>query len=776
MSTAEIPGAGNGPRRTTEPAAGAGARRPPGWWLPEVTLMGLTVATALSFGRLFSGRDWVIPVVMPALLVHLSEAAGRRLRLSAWVSPVLSMAIAAVAWVNLTLSDTTALGLPTGDTVPRFVELAGESFEGFRQLVAPAPAQPGFVAAASLAMVVVALYSDTAAHRGNVPIQAVTTHVGVFIFGATLARGPGQLFSAIIFTAALGAHLLAVRTVSAARGRWRSGERAAGTWAAARLGAATLVLALLAGTMAHVAVTGNRDPVVDLAELSSDRADRQVLSPLVSVADQLGPQSDNVMFTVGASDAEPAYWRLTALDRFTDGVWSSTSSYQDVEGELPDVAALPARTRVDQTVTIDGLAGIWLPAASDPVTVNSDIAVSFDEPSATLIVAEGDEMPQGMTYAVRSAIPDVNAPVAEAARDDGVATAQEVPGDLDGLVAQEARIITEGVDDDVGRLRALQDNLRTGEYDTSADYRGAGDPTAAFLEARRGFCTQYASAFVLMARTLGYPARIGVGFTPGNYDEADSTWTVTGRQAHAWPEVFLDAYGWVAFEPTPGRGNPVTEPLTGVPFQQDTGDGAPEPAAPATTAPPPTTVAPTPDTSATQGTVPGGSAPEPLPPIEEPTPTPWWLVGGLALLALLTGALFGRIAWVRGSRERRYHPTDQAAVPEGAWAEVSDHLAMRRRSPAPSETATEFARRMEGETGLATLEPLSGLASAGAFGADQLDEAQAHLARALASETCGVVSSEWSRSERLRWAFGIGPRSRSRRPWRRSRRNQGDRS
>lgn len=755
------------PAESGDPANSAAdapaAPRPPAWWLPEVTLVGLTVATALSFSRLFSGWDWLIPVLVPALVVHAAEALTRRAKLSVWVAPLLATVLGLIAWVNLTLSETTTLGLPSGETIPRFIELTGDSFDSFRQLIAPAPAQPGFVAAASLALLVVALYSDTAAHRGNVPVQAVTTHVGVFIFGATLARGPAQLFSAVVFTTALGAHLLAVRTVSSGRGRWRSGERAGGTWAAARLGAGSLAVAVLAATVAHLAFTQDRSPVFDLTDLSSDNADRQVLSPLVSVTDQLGPQSDNVMFTVQSPDPAPTYWRLTALDMFENNVWSSTDTYEGVSGDLPDVTTLPTRSQVEQTVAIDGLAGIWMPAASDPVEVASEIEVSFDQPSATLIVADGDEMPQGMTYAVRSAVPDVSAPVPSIPRDAGADSALEVPDDLSSEVAREAALITGDADGDVAKLRALQDNLRQGEYDTTADYRAAADPTAAFLRNRRGYCTQYASAFVLMARSLGYPARIGVGFTPGNYDQDTSTWTVTGRQAHAWPEIFLSDYGWVAFEPTPGRGNPVSEPLTGVPFEQDTGEGAPEPAAPATTAAPVTTAVPTPDSAPPEGTVPGPTGQPNLATPDQPEPTPWWLIAGIAVLAIALGAIAGRITWVTSRRQRRYTPEDPALVAGGAWAEVTDRLAVRRRQPGPAETAHEFAHRMEGETGLATLAPLSDLASKGTFAADRIDDAQADEARQLAEAASEVITSEWTRSEKLRWRLGLGPPSRKRR-------------
>ena len=74
-----------------------------------------------------------------------------------------------------------------------------------------------------------------------------------------------------------------------------------------------------------------------------------------------------------------------------------------------------------------------------------------------------------------------------------------------------------------------------------------------------------------MARSRGIPARVAVGFTPGRVDaDSDGTrYIVRGRNAHAWPEVWINQAGWVPFEPTPGRGAPGAEEWTGVPEQQD---------------------------------------------------------------------------------------------------------------------------------------------------------------------------------------------------------------
>jgi hypothetical protein len=58
-----------------------------------------------------------------------------------------------------------------------------------------------------------------------------------------------------------------------------------------------------------------------------------------------------------------------------------------------------------------------------------------------------------------------------------------------------------------------------------------------------------------MLRYLGIPARVAAGFTSGAYDADRGTWRVNDRNAHTWVEVWFDGYGWLPFDPTPGRGN-----------------------------------------------------------------------------------------------------------------------------------------------------------------------------------------------------------------------------
>jgi transglutaminase-like putative cysteine protease len=105
---------------------------------------------------------------------------------------------------------------------------------------------------------------------------------------------------------------------------------------------------------------------------------------------------------------------------------------------------------------------------------------------------------------------------------------------------------------------ALEAWFRTGgdfRYDERPPIDRMRPPLVAFVEDhRRGYCQHFAGAMALMLRYLGIPARIGAGFTSGRYDVDDREWTVSDKNAHTWVEVWFEGYGWLPFDPTPGRG------------------------------------------------------------------------------------------------------------------------------------------------------------------------------------------------------------------------------
>ena len=87
-------------------------------------------------------------------------------------------------------------------------------------------------------------------------------------------------------------------------------------------------------------------------------------------------------------------------------------------------------------------------------------------------------------------------------------------------------------------------------YDTRVAPSRSDDAVWDFLQSTRGYCVQFATSMAIMARTLDIPARVAVGFLPGESDR-NGSYVVSGQQTHAWPELYFEGYGWVRFEPTP---------------------------------------------------------------------------------------------------------------------------------------------------------------------------------------------------------------------------------
>jgi len=81
---------------------------------------------------------------------------------------------------------------------------------------------------------------------------------------------------------------------------------------------------------------------------------------------------------------------------------------------------------------------------------------------------------------------------------------------------------------------------------------------------RQGYCTYYASAMAVMARTLGIPARVAVGYATGQYDQTSGAYLVRQSDAHAWPELYIGGR-WLPFEPTPIRALPARSATEAIP-------------------------------------------------------------------------------------------------------------------------------------------------------------------------------------------------------------------
>jgi hypothetical protein len=259
-----------------------------------------------------------------------------------------------------------------------------------------------------------------------------------------------------------------------------------------------------------------------------------------------------------------------------------------------------------------------------------------------------------------------------------------------------------------------------------------------------------------MARAVGLPSRVAVGFTPGDRLVDDPTrFVVRGRHAHAWPEVQLPGVGWVAFEPTPGRGDPQGTGWTGV----DAAQAEPPAAQAATTSTTSTTTVERPATPPdTQAELDASAELEPPAPDngDPGTATGGTRRAGLLLLLLLAlGAIVGLIVarWRRSSRRRRAREDPGIGPIAIAWEDVTRSCVHRGLSIRPDETPLEFARRVGTDPGCADIaqdvESLARLETVRRFAPDGGSPEEQELAEEIARHVVAGIDAGLGARQRV---------------------------
>lgn len=271
------------------------------------------------------------------------------------------------------------------------------------------------------------------------------------------------------------------------------------------------------------------------------------------------------------SDAA-AYWRLTTLLEYGgEEFLLPRRSLERIDGEVASGTAGDRRIR--QQVQILSLEGRLVPAAAEPVqaagsTGGTEISLSLNRDTSTLVAAR-DLAPGDLFTIVSSMTQPTPDELRAATTEPPDPILVEVAADLPTVVGELAVDVTTGAASSYDSALTLQNWFRSEfEYRAGAIDGHSADDLDEFLDVREGDAEQFSAAFALMARTLGLPTRVAVGFTPGVLNQ-EGWYSVTDAQSHSWPEVWFDDIGWIPFEPTPGRGVPGAEPATGVSPAQD---------------------------------------------------------------------------------------------------------------------------------------------------------------------------------------------------------------
>ena len=739
-----------------------------------LALSALNAVAAAALLRVFSGAGWLIAALGAAAGPHLIDAwAVRRARIRpAWITALTAAAGAAYCMVVVD-PHTTFFWVPTTTTLASFARRIAEAPDVLRTAVVPVSPRGAALLLALLASWSASLVAIRIERSLDGTLAAVTPSLVLFV--AVIALGSGAYTALTIAYATAVATYLLARNLEHLAGNhsWFPDRRhGRGMRRLATGGIAAGGLAVVLGALLGPALPGATGAALfDYRDLGEGRGAGKwkTVSPLVDIRGRLVQDPPAELFTVRTNRA--AYWRLVALDQFDGSAWvlgeteappaGDTLPTGDA-GDVGDVGHVTYEA-VRQHFKIGPLASRWLPAAYRPTEIELTEAYVIEE---VLTLVAPDDLSDGLEYEVTSRVATPEA--ADLERSSPVSgtvwsSDLELPS---GFPARVVRLAHDIIDEAAAETPyqqaiALQDWLRDpARFTYTLEVPGGHGSTAIemfLFDTRSGYCEQFAGSFAAMARAVGLPARVAVGFTPGTLDPDAGVYRVTSKDAHAWPEVYLSGVGWTAFEPTPGRFEPTPGDPTGTQAERD----ATLPSTPTTT-----------DGSVATTTVPGGAAAR-IRELRQPSDTqrdtlarpdePSWaervLTGAAIVLAFALSLLLAYVALAttiveRRRMTRRRAPTNRERV-TGAWDEAIDRLAEAGIERRPSSTPVEFALRHAPAYG------------AGEAGPPLMDLARLHTAAVFGPrEPCDDdVTAAWQRVTRLASALRSSTRAGPR--WRR---------
>ncbi|GAA2832554.1 DUF3488 and transglutaminase-like domain-containing protein [Kitasatospora sp. CM 4170] len=550
-----------------------------------------TALAALCLTPLLTTKGWITHAYLVIAVVAVSGAGLRRTPFYRWTVPLGQLvALFLMLLIGFAGSAATWGGLVPGtDSVSALGRVFAHGLDDIEQYAIPAPPSAGLRLILVGSIGLIAVLVDTVAVTYRRSALAGLPLLALYSVGNGLAGDHG---SWVWFGLAAAGYLVLLFAEGQDRvSRWGRvfrgtprGTEGSGSLSLSgqRVGVLALALALLVppflpqwdGGLIHAGGSGGSGgPGSGTGGVSS-------LDPLVSMASHLTNPSNEELFTYAMDSvfADTAYLRTGSLDKFDGTAWTLS---KPAVSELPSTFPQPEGLRDFKAPTVTGEFRIgnrleegWLPMPYPASSVSLPNRSDWRMDSLTgTVVPNRDRALKGLNYKVVAL--DVK-PTADELRNAPPAPSRirdqytSVPANLPVSVAQQAAALTRNAKTPYDKAIALQ-NWFTGpefEYTTAIKDSGTGSTAIeAFLRDKRGFCVHFASSMAAMARTLQIPARVAVGFMPGNA-KAGNSYSVTGRMYHAWPELYFEGYGWMRFEPTKGLGvqprytSQVVEPTT----------------------------------------------------------------------------------------------------------------------------------------------------------------------------------------------------------------------
>lgn len=514
---------------------------------PTACLVLATAVACLLFAPVFGIQPLLLPLGALAVVIGgTSIACSRRAALAAW-RPVLVTVAGLLTIAETLLLPSTAGGVPTNATVQALLGGITDSWRLTLQSTWPARAEPSLLLFVPLLMVLACVLGIELLQRTARPLAALAPSFAVVVLS--------QLYFALPVGAATGAALayvaaagLVLAATSDTRGRCELGRpRLAPALASA---VPPIVLATVGALLAGIALPTAPAMYALKREQATPLTEATVLSPLDRIAQRLSKPDEPVFEVHDGSAADR--WGLVVLDEF-DGInWRPGGSYRRMgawirPGSIVDVGTDTHSARIE---VID-LEGPWLPSQTWPAAVRGARPLVAEQRGTLLAQQAG----AGTGYEISWWEPRI-----QYEQLAGAAVDPDAPGGLGPVgsvppgVADLAASAVAGSRPSFQAALVLERFFRT-NYQLA---RGPNLPTGHswpqladfLLRTKRGTSEQFAASYVALARILGIPSRLVVGFRASPEGESAESYVVRNEDVLAWPEVAVEGVGWVRLDPT----------------------------------------------------------------------------------------------------------------------------------------------------------------------------------------------------------------------------------
>lgn len=613
---------------------------------------------------------WFAGAAASAVVLGVATFARSRMRRPVWPS-IFAILAGVMLLTGLYAPQTAILGLiPTPDTGPALFELIRSGAQSISEQSVPADPAIGIVMLIVVLMILLAWFGEVFL-VAQTPALVALPIAGILVIPVAVRSG---LADPLWFVATVVLYLVFLRV----------GRRADSRRIVAFVG-----VAVLAGALVAPAVM----PPVRPAVPGVGTGFRTGVNPLVSLGDDLRRGAPIRILSYTADALDPVYLRLATMEDFSGDRWEPTPADAfgltlDEFGQPPGLSDDVAREIASASVEVGAFSSRWLPVPY-PATAVSGLEGDFAWLEGSLAVRAGESSARGQSYEVEYLeLSPTAEQLVRGGGDPASDQALELPG-LPEIIERTAVEVAGAAATPYQQAIALQSYLRASPFryseETPVDegFDGTGvDAIATFLEVKSGYCVHYASAMAVMARTLGIPTRLAVGFQPGSQRVVDgvSEYVLTTDDLHAWPELYIGGVGWMRFEPTPGRG---ALPAA-VPLQED------DPTTPedeSTAAP---TAAPAPTSTARPDRPQDSERVDPeVAAAQSAQGVAALVLAGIVVVAAIPALFRAGVRWGRLRRIRR--GIDPAAA---AWDELRDTARDHGWSAPEWETPRVFAERL----------------------------------------------------------------------------------